>query len=577
MKASLWPLAYILAGLVFRAGLLLWGQHQDATHAVPYTDVDYLVFSDAAKLLVDGCPLSRTVAQPGYESDADLLNRTDIHCARGIVPAAARFLLANDPNSHTPADRLKPHDSDHMYFWAKQCYRFAKAAFDLLASLGDPYARPTYRYTPFLAAILSPIHVFGWTNFGKYIFAVSDLLCAVFMWLILDGRRPQGSSAGIYVHLPGLLWILNPMVAQISTRGSSEALVGLLVLSFIYFFLKANPEAPLGLKAKYLPAFTSSPFANGADDDSKDISQVKSEHDLDEAPTYQVVPPESAYNVLDWSLEAYMAPILLGLATHLKLFPVIYAVPILAHLHRCTISAYSPDRRASLSLWTKHAAGMQFGFVAFYAFMAANFVAWLLWGSPFIDHTFLYHLHRADHRHNFSPYFLGTYLSLFNSTTTHASLETRILASPLLSFLPQLLTVTALGYHLGRRDVVAAMTAQTIAFVAFNKVCTSQYFLWFLWLLPLVWPSLKVGKVETGIALLAWVGGQALWLSQAYQLEFEARQVFARVWASGLVLVLVHAGLLVWFLSSWTKFRVNVQKHGLKAQNGAVVKTVKSQ
>ena len=199
------------------------------------------------------------------------------------------------------------------------------------------------------------------------------------------------------------------------------------------------------------------------------------------------------------------------------------------------------------------------------------------WGSPFIEHTFLYHLHRSDHRHNFSPYFLGTYLSLFTSDTSAQSLEARILASPLLSFLPQLLVVTALGYQLGKRDVVAAMTAQTIAFVAFNKVCTSQYFLWFLWLLPLVWPSLKVGKVETGLALVAWVGGQALWLSQAYQLEFEAKPVFARVWASGLALVVVHAALLMWFLSSWARYRVDVQKHGLQTRNGGLVKTRKTQ
>lgn len=375
MRASLWTGIYILIGLLLRAGLLLWGQHQDATHTVPYTDVDYLVFSDAAKLLVNACPLSRTVGDPDYESDADLLGRDDVHCARGIVPAAARFLLLNDPNSHTPADGLRPDDSDLMYFWARRCYQFAKPAFDLVASLGDPYARPTYRYTPFLAAVLSPIHVFGWTNFGKYVFAASDILCAVFMWLILDGRRPQASKAGIYTHLPGLLWILNPMVAQISTRGSSEALVGLFVLSFLYFFLKANPEAPLGLRAKYLPDFSSTSAVEGADN-AKSKATTKS---TDKVPTYDAIPPESAFNLLDWSLDAYMAPILLGLATHLKLFPVIYAVPILAHLHRSTVSAYAPERRASLSLWTKNAAGIQFGFVAFYAFMAANVVAWLLY------------------------------------------------------------------------------------------------------------------------------------------------------------------------------------------------------
>ncbi|SNX81668.1 related to GPI14 -Glycosylphosphatidylinositol-alpha 1,4 mannosyltransferase I [Melanopsichium pennsylvanicum] len=562
MKPSLWTGIYILFGLVLRATLLLWGQHQDATHALPYTDVDYLVYSDAARFLIHACPLSHTVEDPNYDFDADLSKRKDVHCAQGFIPSAARFLLLNDPNTHAPADGLKPDDSDIMYFWAKRCYQLAKPAFDLMASLGDPYARPTYRYTPFLAALLSPIHILGWTNFGKYIFAVSDILCAVFMWLILDGRRPQGSSAGVYVHLPGLLWILNPMVAQISTRGSSEALVGLFVLSFLYFFLKTNPEAPLGLQAKYV--------FNPSAHDSKDSVTA-------EVPYYEALPPESAFSLLDWSLEAYMAPILLGLATHFKLFPVIYAIPILAHLYRSTVSAYPPQRRASLTLWAKHAAGIQFGFVAFYAFMAANVFAWLLWGSPFIDHSFLYHLHRADHRHNFSPYFLGTYLTLFTTANTTNSLEAHILSSPLLSFLPQLLVVAALGYHLGKRDVVAAMTAQTIAFVAFNKVCTSQYFLWFLWLLPLVWPSLKVSKVETGLALAAWIGGQALWLSQAYQLEFEAKQVFARIWASGLVLLGVHAGLLVWFLSSWMRFRVDVQKHGLKQSKGTFVKNLKSQ
>ncbi len=51
---------------------------------LPYTDVDYLVFSDAAKLLVDACPLSTHVEQQDYEVDEDLLKRNDLHCAQGI-------------------------------------------------------------------------------------------------------------------------------------------------------------------------------------------------------------------------------------------------------------------------------------------------------------------------------------------------------------------------------------------------------------------------------------------------------------------------------------------------------------
>lgn len=133
-----------------------------------------------------------------------------------------------------------------------------------------------------------------------------------------------------------------------------------------------------------------------------------------------------------------------------------------------------------------------------------------------------------------------------------------------MSFGPQLLAVVLLGYQLGKRDVVAAMVAQTVAFVALNKVCTSQYYLWFLWLLPLVWPSLKATRLETGGALAAWLVAQAVWLSQAYQLEFQANPVFARIWASSLLVLAVHALLLVWFFTAWTRHRIDSCKQSVK-------------
>src|SRR6201999_4395916 len=98
-----------------------------------------------------------------------------------------------------------------------------------------------------------------------------------------------------------------------------------------------------------------------------------------------------------------------------------------------------------------------------------------------------------------------------------------------LAFIPQLLlSAVLLPLALAKRDLPTTMLAQTLAFVTFNKVCTSQYFLWYLIFLPLYLPdSSLLRRPSLGIAALSlWVLGQAAWLQQGYQLEFLGNSTF---------------------------------------------------
>lgn len=62
--------------------------------------------------------------------------------------------------------------------------------------------------------------------------------------------------------------------------------------------------------------------------------------------------------------------------------------------------------------------------------------------------------------------------------------------------------------------------------------------------LPLVLPTLSATSGRQLFWLALWIGSQALWLGEAYQLEFLGGEVFRGVWARGLV----YVGSQTWVL-----------------------------
>ena len=152
--SRLWrPLPIFALSALLRAALLLYGLHQDATSPFKYTDIDYFVFTDAARFTHNG---------------------------------------------------------------------------------GSPYDRETYRYTPLLAWLLVPTAWGGtaWFSFGKVLFALGDLVAGWGIIRILVKR--MGMRVDTAVKFTGLIWLLNPMVATISTRGSSEGLLGVMVVGLLW-------------------------------------------------------------------------------------------------------------------------------------------------------------------------------------------------------------------------------------------------------------------------------------------------------------------------------------------------------
>nr|VZI06815.1 unnamed protein product [Spirometra erinaceieuropaei] len=466
--------------------------------------------------------------------------------------------------------------------WPDGQLRFTDVDYDVFSDAAramvqgeDIYeARPTYRYSPLIAGLLAPGYLLLArcperhpllrtaltclaVSMGKLLFIAADVLCALVQCRIISVERRKYLSTSIRSELPrhtlnwliGFCWLFNPVTVTVSVRGNAESVLGLAILCCLLCVLQER---------------------------------------------------------------TFLSGLLFGLCIHLKLYPVIYSPIIYLMLcqrqlliatsaPRLSVKGKSPAtltrqrwRRLLRVILVPSVTHWLFALATLISLCSLTTVGFYFYGWRFLHQAYFYHFTRVDFWHNFAPHFYPIYLfegvlsgematpsaydaNLFPLRLLPPALLAWFYATPtlqrlytlfkLLTFLPALILVPSLAFKLHRRPSMAWF-AITFAFVAFNKVCTSQYFLWWLVLLPSALacvcvprarraPNLRLLRVlglNTDAVLwalplvLLWVGGQAAWLLVAYFHEiygvFWGRILWLALWSASVFFLLINVYLL---------------------------------
>ncbi|XP_023227456.1 GPI mannosyltransferase 1-like [Centruroides sculpturatus] len=322
----------------------------------------------------------------------------------------------------------------------------------------SPFKRHTYRYTPFLAYLLTP-NIYLHQLWGKILFSVFDVNTGYLIYKISKKRLNDLSSLCC-----ALLWLYNPLPAVVSTRGNAESIMSCLILLTIQL-LHNN--------------------------------------------------------------KIFYAGLVYGFSVHFKLYPIIYALSIYLRLSEKS----NKSNMKKILYLVPNKKHFSFASAAAITFILPTFLAFKMYKMEYIDAAFLYHLTRKDIRHNFSPFF---YLLYLLDDENHKWLS-------FLTFLPQMVLLIGISISFNsEKDLSFCIFIQTVVFVSLNKVCTSQYFLWYFCLMPIVLPFLNM-SVKKGLHLfLLWLCGQMLWLFFAFQLEFKGINSFILLWLSSIIFYLIN-------------------------------------
>jgi GPI mannosyltransferase 1 subunit M len=369
----------------------------------------------------------------------------------------------------------------------------------------SPYSRVTYRYTPLLAIAMVP-NVLLSKLFGKLCFSFCDLLVGILLHsLLCKMENDRNENENDHDH--------DRKEKEKENDHNDKRNDG-----------KENRRVTIWVACAWLL----NPI----------VFNVSSRGNAESLVAAMVV--LTLYCL--YSNRIVSAALCYGLSVHFKIYPIIYALAFALWLDD------DVARRAGRSFWSVarllNRRRLVFALCSAATFVALGVAMYALYGYEFVDQTYLYHVYRKDHRHNFSVYFYQLYLQSVGSSSS-SSLASSLLG--IASFVPQLAVIPCVSVrYANRRELPLGLLLLTLLFVAFNKVCTVQYFVWYFALLPLALPT--CGHISARRALLllaAWFGSQLLWLYFGYGLEFKGDNTFLSLWVAGLLFFVANIAIVI--------------------------------
>lgn len=374
-------------------------------------------------------------------------------------------------------------------------YRVVSDASRHILNDQSPYKRHTYRYTPILAYLLTG-NIFIHESFGKILFSTFDIILGIVIrQIILDehlhtfeenatfllkrNKQLSKSAAHVRLHLTpkhikratlaALCWLYNPMAIVISTRGNGDSITSLFILLTI-FALQRSIRQP------------------------------------------------ERYNLSFVMLSGMFH----GLAIHFRLYPLAFSLAYYLYLAEDQNRSKHSQKTVLNAIFQFNRKQLLLVFSTISTLLILTISFYQKFGHEFLYESYIYHLIRKDTRHNFSLYF---YMNLLNTKP--------MLIEKVLTFLPQFLILLTINIYFGmqRKMIGFCIFLQAFVVVAFNPVVTSQYFVWYLAILPICLKNLKTMKLNRVMSYGGlWCSVQAIWLYSAYLLEFKGWNTFGFIW-----------------------------------------------